>query len=69
MQKLNNIKNIVLNEKVEVMTFGELKLNIIDNEYMNVWISIEDAVTYLNVNKDSIRNWIKKAPTKFQLTR
>jgi len=31
-----------------------------DNEYMNIWISLEDAATYLNVNKDSIRNWIKK---------
>ena len=24
------------------------------------WISIEDAAAYLGVNKDSIRNWIKK---------
>lgn len=24
------------------------------------WISIEDAADYLGVNKDSIRNWIKK---------
>lgn len=24
------------------------------------WISIEEAAEYLGVNKDSIRNWIKK---------
>lgn len=24
------------------------------------WISIDDAAAYLGVNKDSIRNWIKK---------
>lgn len=24
------------------------------------WISIEDASEYLGVNKDTIRNWIKK---------
>lgn len=24
------------------------------------WISIEDASNYLGVNKDTIRNWIKK---------
>lgn len=24
------------------------------------WIGIEDAANYLGVNKDSIRNWIKK---------
>ena len=24
------------------------------------WISIEDAATYLDVNKDTIRNWIKR---------
>ncbi len=24
------------------------------------WIGIEDAADYLGVNKDSIRNWIKK---------
>lgn len=24
------------------------------------WISIEDAAEYLDVNKDTIRNWIKK---------
>ena len=24
------------------------------------WISIADAANYLGVNKDSIRNWIKK---------
>nr|WP_307952274.1 excisionase family DNA-binding protein [Streptococcus uberis] len=24
------------------------------------WISIEEAAIYLGVNKDTIRNWIKK---------
>ena len=24
------------------------------------WVSIEEAAVYLGVNKDSIRNWIKK---------
>lgn len=24
------------------------------------WISIEEAAEYLGVNKDSVRNWIKK---------
>ncbi len=24
------------------------------------WIGIEDAAVYLDVNKDSIRNWIKR---------
>lgn len=24
------------------------------------WISIEEAASYLGVNKDTIRNWIKK---------
>ena len=28
--------------------------------YMDKWISIEEAAEYLGVNKDTIRNWIKK---------
>lgn len=24
------------------------------------WISLEEAANYLNVNKDTIRNWIRK---------
>ena len=28
--------------------------------YEDRWVSIEEAATYLGVNKDSIRNWIKK---------
>ncbi|WP_241431601.1 helix-turn-helix domain-containing protein [Kandleria vitulina] len=27
---------------------------------MNKWIGIEDAAEYLGVNKDTIRNWIKR---------
>lgn len=30
------------------------------NPYENKWISIEEAANYLGVNKDTIRNWIKK---------
>ena len=30
------------------------------DEYMNKWIGIEEAADYLGVNKDTIRNWIKK---------
>ena len=30
------------------------------NEVSDKWISIEAAAEYLDVNKDSIRNWIKK---------
>lgn len=29
------------------------------SEYMDKWISIEEAAEYLGVNKDTIRNWIK----------
>lgn len=29
-------------------------------DYMDRWISIEEATDYLGVNKDTIRNWIKK---------
>lgn len=36
---------------------GGRKLIAVDEDR---WISIEDAAAYLGVNKDSIRNWIKK---------
>lgn len=29
-------------------------------DYMDKWISIEEAAEYLGVNKDTIRNWIKR---------
>lgn len=29
-------------------------------EYIDRWISIDEAAGYLGVNKDTIRNWIKK---------
>ena len=29
-------------------------------DYMHKWISIDEAADYLGVNKDTIRNWIKK---------
>lgn len=31
-----------------------------NDEYMSKWIGIEEASEYLGVNKDTIRNWIKK---------
>ena len=30
------------------------------NNYMEDWIGIEAAANYLDVTKDTIRNWIKK---------
>lgn len=30
------------------------------DQFENKWIGIEEAAKYLGVNKDSIRNWIKK---------
>ena len=30
-------------------------------EQEDKWVGIEEAADYLGVNKDSIRNWIKKA--------
>lgn len=30
------------------------------DESVDRWISIEEAAEYLGVNKDTIRNWIKK---------
>lgn len=29
------------------------------DDYMDKWISIEEAADYLGVNKDTIRNWLK----------
>lgn len=28
-------------------------------DYMDRWISIDEAAEYLGVNKDTLRNWIK----------
>ncbi len=33
-------------------------------EMEDKWIGIEEAANYLGVNKDSIRNWIKKEDTQ-----
>ena len=30
-------------------------------EQEDKWVGIEEAADYLGVNKDSVRNWIKKA--------
>lgn len=35
------------------------RVNVMDN-YMEDWIGIEAAASYLDVTKDTIRNWIKK---------
>lgn len=32
---------------------------MVDN-YIDNWIGIEEAATYLGVTKDTVRNWIKK---------
>ena len=29
-------------------------------EYNDKWINLEEAADYLSVNKDTIRNWIRK---------
>jgi excisionase family DNA binding protein len=34
--------------------------NIILEDYKDKWIGIKEAADYLGVNKDTIRNWIKK---------
>jgi len=31
-----------------------------ENGHIDSWIGIDEAASYLGVNKDSIRNWIKK---------
>ena len=31
-----------------------------DNNLIDSWIGIDEAASYLGVNKDSIRNWIKR---------
>jgi excisionase family DNA binding protein len=40
--------------------FKDLQRKIKMNELDDRWIGIEEAANYLGVNKDSIRNWIKK---------
>ena len=34
------------------------------SKHEDKWIGIEEAANYLGVNKDSIRNWIKKPETE-----
>lgn len=31
-----------------------------EEKFEDKWISLEEAASYLGVNKDTIRNWIKK---------
>ena len=31
-----------------------------EDKFEDKWISLEEAAEYLGVNKDTIRNWIKK---------
>jgi len=31
-----------------------------DEDYLSKWIGITEAADYLGVNKDTIRNWIKR---------
>lgn len=42
------------------MSGNDFKGGIVVLEIDDRWIGIEDAADYLGVNKDSIRNWIKK---------
>lgn len=41
------------------IAFKNRRMNAMDN-YMEDWIGIETAANYLDVTKDTIRNWIKK---------
>lgn len=43
------VDNALKNRRISVM-----------NNYMEDWIGIEAAASYLDVTKDTIRNWIKK---------
>ena len=38
----------------------QIRRYAVNEDYMDKWISIEDAAEYLGVNKDTVRNWIKK---------
>ena len=31
-----------------------------DNTYTDCWIGIDEAAKYMDVTKDTVRNWIKK---------
>lgn len=42
---------------IELIYIGEL---IKMDNYMEDWIGIEAAAKYLDVTKDTVRNWIKK---------
>ncbi|WP_010651627.1 helix-turn-helix domain-containing protein [Oceanobacillus massiliensis] len=33
---------------------------MVDNSVNEAWSSLEEVASYLGVNKDTIRNWIKK---------
>jgi len=35
-----------------------------DTDKNDGWIGIDEAATYLDVNKDTIRNWIRKTDTE-----
>ena len=37
------------------------------NESNEKWIGIEEAAEYMNVTKDTVRNWIKKTDMQFRL--
>ncbi len=47
----NNIRKYVLLMRYEKM---------MENIYEDNWIGIEEAANYIGVNKDTVRNWIKK---------
>lgn len=59
---IKSYKNILKLENVCAIMIGEetdRSMNMIDN-YMEDWIGIDAAAQYLDVTKDTIRNWIKK---------
>ena len=46
-----------------VTAYKKKEVDILD-DYMDRWIGIDEVAEYLGVNKDTIRNWIKKEESK-----
>lgn len=36
------------------------KVNIMDNNYLDNWIGIEEAAAYLGIKKETLRTWLKR---------
>lgn len=54
------MKSIVFTEHLCYSKEARTRRNIMENELNNGWMGLEAAAKYLDVNKDTIRNWIKK---------